>query len=105
MAQYLVMAQPKKSLIIKLEKLLREGTFKSLRPFGKSLTYSLTNAKIQGDGFAVWEEEDYCSPPLAQEREAVLDEYFDDLTVTAVEEGEGWKSIEKLPRLFKELGD
>jgi hypothetical protein len=27
------------------------------------------------------EEEDYCSPPLAQERAAVLDTYFDDITV------------------------
>jgi hypothetical protein len=26
-------------------------------------------------------EEDYCSPPLAQQRAAVLDTYFDDITV------------------------
>jgi hypothetical protein len=30
---------------------------------------------------AVWEEEDYCRPPLAQEREAVLDHYFEELSV------------------------
>ena len=36
--------------------------------------------------------QDYCSPPLAQERAAVLDEYFEDLRVTAVQRNEGWAS-------------
>jgi len=51
---------------------------------------------------AVWEEEDYCAPPLAQERAAVLDDYFHDLRVEKVKEGEGWSKIEALPRLFPE---
>ena len=49
-----------------------------MRPFGRSLTYSLNHAGLRDDGYAVWEE-DYCSPPLAQERAAALDEFFDDL--------------------------
>ena len=44
---------------------------------------------MRSDGVAVWEEEDYCDPPLAQEREAVLDDYFGDLRVEAVKEGGG----------------
>ena len=35
-------------------------------------------------GYAVWVE-DYCSPPLAQKRAAALDEFFDDLEVTAMD--------------------
>ncbi len=47
----------------------------------------------------IWEEEDYCSPPLAQERAAVLDTYFDEIKVEQVNAGEGWKRITKLPKL------
>ena len=65
-----------------------------MKPFGRSLTYALRNARIRRDGVAVWEEEDYCSPPLAQEREAVLDDYFGDLRVEPVSEGGGWEKIE-----------
>jgi hypothetical protein len=63
------------------------------------LTYSLTEARTQPDGTAVWEEEDYCSPPLAQERAAVLDKYFDEIKVEQVNAGEGWKQIQTLPKL------
>jgi len=45
----------------------------------------------------------YCSPPLAQERAAVLGEYFQDLRVTAVQRNEGWAQIRDLPPLFPEL--
>jgi hypothetical protein len=34
----------------------------------------------------------------------VLDAYFDAITVEPVGEGEGWRRIEALPRLFPELG-
>jgi hypothetical protein len=74
-----------------------------MRPFGQSLAYSLRNARLRRDGVAVWEEEDYCRPPLAQEREAVLDAYFRDLEVELVKEGSGWEKIDSLPRLFPEF--
>src|SRR5215510_13134589 len=59
-----------------------------------SLAHSLKEARTQPDGTAVWEEEDYCSPPLAEERPAVLDTYFDEIKVEQVNAGEGWKRIE-----------
>jgi hypothetical protein len=37
---------------------------------------------------------------LAQERAAALDEFFDELHVTPVEQGVGWAQIEELPHLF-----
>jgi hypothetical protein len=36
---------------------------------------------------------------LAEERAAVLDNYFDEISVERVDAGEGWKRIEALPKL------
>jgi hypothetical protein len=100
MAYYLVRARARRELLPELERGLREGAFVGLRPFGRALSASLRDARIAEDGFAIWEEEDYCRPPLAQERAAVLDRHFDELTVKPVREGEGWGRIQALPRLF-----
>jgi hypothetical protein len=53
----------------------------------------------------VWEEEDYCSPPLAEERAAVLDDYFEEIEVEKVQKGGGWQQIKNLPKLFPTLAD
>ncbi len=103
MAHYLVTVLPKQEKMSEIEENIRKGVYESMRPFGQTLANSLRNAKIREDGRAVWEEEDYCSPPLDQERRAVLDEYFDEIAVEPVAEGEGWKRIEKLPGLFQEF--
>jgi hypothetical protein len=105
MAHYLVTAMPVEKNLESLREKLQEEAFISLRPFGRALTYSLVNAKWREDGYAVWEEEDYCSPPLKEEREAVLDKYFEDIQVEEVEKGKGWSRISRLPRLFPELKD
>lgn len=103
MAYYLVSAKPKKELMVELNDLLKNQAFIHLRPFGQSLTYSLNNARIREDGIAVWEEEDYCTPPLAMERQAVLDKYFENLSVQKVSQEQGWKQIQELPPLFPEV--
>ncbi|MBV9264631.1 MAG: hypothetical protein JO061_00535, partial [Acidobacteriaceae bacterium] len=94
-----VRATPKPDRLAELQQQLRADAFTNLRPFGKALTYSLREARAQPDETAIWEEEDYCSPPLAQERAAVLDTYFDAITVEQVNAGEGWKRIKSLPKL------
>lgn len=104
MAYYLVRAKPKPAGLPRLAGLLAQDAFVDMRPFGRALTDSLKNARLAEDGLAVWEEEDYCTPPLAQERAAVLDEYFDDIEVERVEPGEGWRRIEGLPRLHSQAG-
>lgn len=104
MAHYLVRAKPIASRLDELEAKLSEGAFLDMEPFGRALTESLRRARLRDDT-AVWEEEDYCSPPLAQEREAVLDHYFTDLSVEAVSPGEGWERIAELPPLFPGLSD
>ncbi len=103
MAHYLVSSKPKSERLGDLLANLRKRAYVSIRPFGKTLTHSLENARLREDGYAMWEEEDYCSPPLAQERAAALDEFFDELEITPVKEGAGWEEIEQLPRLFPDL--
>lgn len=102
MAYYLVKAKYHLNLLIELRSRLDSGEIKKMKPFGQALQYGLDNARLDptGELFAVWEEEDYCRPPLAQERAAVLDTYFTDLSVEVVQEGKGWEKIQALPRLW-----
>jgi hypothetical protein len=101
MAYYLVQAKPVQELLPELRQKLDSRDIQLMRPFGQALQYSLENARLQDDGRAVWEEEDYCSPPLAQERAAVLDRYFTDLIAERVEKNRGWKQIESLPGMWR----
>lgn len=103
MPHYLVTAKPKSDLMEELLGNLRNHAYASMRPFGKALTYSLRNARLREDGYATWEEEDYCSPPLAEERAAALDEFFEDLSVASVRAGAVWQEISPLRPLFPEL--
>jgi hypothetical protein len=102
MAHYLVTATPREDLLAELSERLERGEFLSLRPFGRALTASLRRARRLPAGKAMWEEEDYCQPPLAQEREAVLDRYFEGISVEPVVEGTGWALIEAFPAMFPE---
>ena len=105
MAHYLVRGRLRSERRAELSDRLERDVFVDLRPFGRALTRGLRGARIEKSGLAVWEEEDYCTPPLAQERAAVLDHYFEDLEVERVAEDEGWARIGDLPRLFPELAD
>ena len=105
MAFYLVEAVAKDDRLAELADRLRRDEFLDMRPFGASVSASLRGARKRPDGGVVWEEEDYCSPPLAQERAAVLDEYFEDLRVTSVDRDQGWAQISDLPPLFPEFVD
>ncbi len=101
MAYYLVRARLKPELATELRARLDRGELRSMRPFGRTLLHALVNARQDPTtGEAVWEEEDYCSPPLAMERAAVLDRYFEDLRVQQVQEGEGWERIADFPSLW-----
>ena len=101
MAYYLVKAKYHKDLLTELRSRLDSGEIEQMRPFGKAMQYSLENARLDPQGWAIWEEEDYCSPPLAQERAAVLDTYFTELGVERVQKGAGWKKIESLPNFWE----
>ena len=100
MAHYLVRARPRPDRLEDLQAWLQSGEIAQMEPFGTTLQHSLENARLDTEGFALWEEEDYCRPPLAQERAAVLDDYFTHLTVEPVEPETGWREISHLPRLW-----
>lgn len=103
MAFYLVEGIPREDRLEELKQQLADDAFVDLRPFGQALSKSLRNARRRPDGLIVWEEEDYCSPPLAEERTAVLNDYFESVTVEQVPRGEGWARIQDLPPLFPDL--
>jgi hypothetical protein len=102
MPHYVVTAKPSHKLSDLLGN-LRRVKYGSMRRFGKTLTYSLRNARVQEDGYAAWEEEGYCTPPLAEERAAALDKLFDELKIVPVPSGAGWEKIKGLRPLFPEL--
>ena len=104
MAHYLVRATPLEDRLSELRRWLDGGEISRMRPFGNTLQHSLENARVTDEGEAIWEEEDYCRPPLRQERNAVLDRHFTNVQVVEVGEGEGWARIETLPRLWETLG-
>jgi hypothetical protein len=87
MALYMVKARPRKELLENLQNDLNSGKTSKMRPFGHALQYSLENARIDTENpdYAMWIEEDYCSPPLPMERESVLDQYFNIIEVLRVE--------------------
>lgn len=101
MAYYLVRAKPIADKLDELRARLESGEIRAMRPFGTALEESLRGARQQGDGRWVWEEEDYCVPPLAMERAAVLDTHFTDLEVERLERGQGWEQIVQLPRIWQ----
>ena len=102
MAYYLVQAKPIDKLLSELRARLDSGEISVMRPFGRALHYSLDNARLQDNGVAIWEEEDYCIPPLAQERAAILDTYFKELDVERVEQNKGWEKIDSLPKMWND---
>jgi hypothetical protein len=100
MAHYFVKARPPENLRA-LRAEMESGSIQALRPFGMELHQCLRNARRTPDGWAVWEENCYCSPPLKQER-SVLDRYFSDLTTETISKDAGWARIEDLPKLLEE---
>ncbi|MHC3438033.1 hypothetical protein ACYJ1Y_07960 [Natrialbaceae archaeon A-gly3] len=105
MAYRFVRARPRRDRMVDLRERLDSGEIEAMEPFGLAMTTALEDARIDADtGNALWVEEDYCSPPLAMERD-VLAEYFESITVLeeAVDEEEGWERLEDLPLLWDEL--
>lgn len=99
MAHYLVRAQAKGNLD-ELRQRLDDDVIREYRPYGGEVTQCLNNARIAPDGWVTWEENCYCNPPLKQERQGVLDDYFTDITAQTINKGEGWQQIDNLPSVW-----
>ena len=106
MAYRFVRAQAIEERLSELRDRLDSGEIGEMDPFGEAMTTALDAARFDPEtDEAVWVEEDYCSPPLAMERAAVLDDYFEELTVVEadVDERDGWARIQGLPSLWNRL--
>jgi len=80
---------------------LTDGTVAAQRPDGAEIVASMERAMFTGDGHVQWSETCYCSPPLAHERETVLDHHFDEIEteeIGAYERYEGAPLMEHLRR-------
>ncbi|MEM2652094.1 MAG: hypothetical protein QXU87_08475, partial [Candidatus Caldarchaeum sp.] len=100
MAHYLVSARAKNGALRRVRQLLDEGVIASMRPFGQALNFSLRTMRYDLRGNLLWEEEDHCIPPLAMERETVLDKYFDIVSIEPVNRGEGWSKLSFYPSVW-----
>lgn len=98
MAYYLVRAKPKDNLSELSEK-LADNSINKIYPYGSEMQDCLSKARIDDEGYAIWEELCYCNPPLKQER-SILTQYFTDIRTQTVSKGEGWIQIENLPLLW-----
>ena len=103
MAYYLVSAKADETKLAELRARLESGEIKTMHPFGTALDESLRGARLLANGSAIWEENDYCNPPLAMERAAVLDDYFKQIKTEEVQKGKGWQRISELPSLWETL--
>jgi hypothetical protein len=101
LAHYLVKASFLGKRLDELWEMLADGRLGALKPFGKALDYSLRNARyLLDEEMVCWEEEDYCNPPLAMEREQVLDRFFEIHSTERVEKDMGWARIGFQPRFW-----
>lgn len=98
MAHYIVRA--KAMDLDGLKARLDSGDIREMRPFGGELHRVLLEARVDGE-WVTWEEICFCQPPLKQER-TVLDLHFTNVTTQSIRQGEGWKRIEDLPKLWNE---
>lgn len=64
---------------------LTDGTIAAQRPDGPEIVASMERAVVNLEGRVEWSELCYCSPPLAHERDTVLDLHFEGLTTEPVD--------------------
>lgn len=101
MTYYLVHAKAMVDLLPALKKRLDEGEIMQMKPFGPELQEALMNARVDDKDVVSWVEMDYNDPPLKEEREAILDEFFTDIKAEEVDaKGDGWHKIDNLPLLW-----
>jgi hypothetical protein len=104
MTHYLVSAKIKQGVAAEIRQRIADESFINMKPFGKTLARAMFQIRQDPvSGKVYWEEECYCSPPLAMERTAVLDQYFTEINVEQLSEGEGWARISELPILWDEI--
>jgi hypothetical protein len=71
-----------------LRRRLNDGSIAAQKPDGQEIVDSLRRAVVTDAGKVRWSEMCFCDPPLAHERETILDHYFEDVTTDPIESHE-----------------
>ena len=100
---YHVRARFRTSTAEEFRRTLLDGTIASQQPDGQEMVDSMNRAVVTASGDVEWSELCYCQPPLAHERQTVLDHYFDNITTA---ETAGYQELEGRPFMeyLNELG-
>ena len=64
---------------------LLDGTIGEQKPDGREIVAAMNRAVVMAGGDIQWSETCYCDPPLAHERQTVLDHHFDDITTQVID--------------------
>ncbi len=102
---YKVKARFKKETAGDFRRKLTDGTIASQKPDGKEVVAAMQRAVVGSSGDIEWSERCYCDPPLAHERETVLDHHFDDISTEAIDDyqqAEGRAFMDYLDQLASE---
>lgn len=99
---YYVTAQLRTEMAGDLRRALLDDTIRNQKPDGQEIVDSLMRAVVTTDGAVEWSEVCYCEPPLAHERQTVLDRFFDEISTRPVDgyqEHRGRRFVEYLDEL------
>lgn len=82
---YKVTAQFKAASAAEFRRKLGDGTIARQQPDGQEMVDSMNRAVVTKSGDVEWSERCYCKPPLAHERQTVLDHHFDHISAEVIE--------------------
>jgi hypothetical protein len=67
---------------------LSDGSIAAQRPDGAEIVAAMKRARVAPDGAVRWTETCYCPTPLQHERATVLDHYFAEIEIRAIDKTE-----------------
>lgn len=79
--KYQIKARLKEGKAKGFKEALENGTVAGIGPDGREIVKGMESATISKSGDITWNMICFCSPPLEHEREAILDEYFEDMRI------------------------
>ncbi len=82
---YKVTARFREASAAEFSRKLLDGTIANQKPDGPEIVDSMNRAVLKESGEIEWSELCYCNPPLAHERQTILDDYFDDISTEVIE--------------------
>lgn len=104
---YKVTGRLKKQSAGEFRRKLLDGTIGEQKPDGREIVAAMNRAVVTATGDIQWSETCYCDPPLAHERQTVLDHHFENIStevIDAHEQYDGRPFMEYLTQLADASG-